>query len=136
MSKKSLASELLKTARLGNIQSGLPPILKAAPAIALFGGALVAKATGRANVVEERMLGSAEGVISLGDPGMARSQEGNARFCGEVRREGVMRMCVRCGGLGLSIESESDALELMRRKGLVMRRGNELSSVHGDMARW
>ena len=53
----SLKSEVAKLAKLTNIQNGLPPTLRAVPALAIFAGEIISKAVGGANVVEERMLG-------------------------------------------------------------------------------
>lgn len=99
MAKKvapTLTSELLKAARLGNIQNGLPPILKAAPTVAILAGSIVAHATGGPNLAEERLLGATEGVISLGEPVKVMGLRSGARVGGS---EGVRRMCLSCGQL-------------------------------------
>ncbi|KJZ76343.1 hypothetical protein HIM_04425 [Hirsutella minnesotensis 3608] len=63
----ALKGELSKLAKLSCIESGLPPILRAAPAIAIAAGAAIATATAGRNVVEERLLGS-DNAIALANP--------------------------------------------------------------------
>ncbi|KAH8174994.1 hypothetical protein LIA77_06413 [Sarocladium implicatum] len=106
-SPASLTSELLKASRLGNIQGGLPPILKAAPAIAIVAGVVVSKATGaNTNFMEERMLGATDGVIALAEPeGSIRREAHGAQVASAAySRAGVSMMCARCQGLGLRSE--------------------------------
>lgn len=104
----SLTRELLRASRLGNVQGGLPPILKVAPAIAIAAGSVISKATGsHVNLVEESMLGSTDGVIALEGP------QGSARMGGkgpqaadrQLARDGVSMMCARCQGVGFEREA-------------------------------
>ncbi|KAK5988402.1 ADP-sugar diphosphatase [Cladobotryum mycophilum] len=92
----SLRSELSKLAGLGNIQSGLPPILRAAPVIAIRAGEVLSRATNGRNIIEDRILGFDEAFM-LAAPGPTR-QEDITTVDREVvgMRAGIEMMCGRC----------------------------------------
>ncbi|KAK0384554.1 hypothetical protein NLU13_8640 [Sarocladium strictum] len=135
--RPSLTSGLLKTARLRTMQNGLPPILKAAPAVALVAGSVVASATGGRNVAEERMLGLTEGVILLGGPtGVSLVVGGRRRVMGS---QGARALCVRCGGVDLPRMHKSNRLkwEDLMIKGLVLDgRHEQTHGCLGGKGRW
>jgi hypothetical protein len=59
-SSQTLKAQLRLVAKLGNVQSGLPPILRPLPAIAILTGTAISKLTGGDNVIENRILGPDE----------------------------------------------------------------------------
>lgn len=54
----TLHVELAKIAKLSNIESGLPVLIRGLPAVAILAGAALAKATDGRNRIEERVLGN------------------------------------------------------------------------------
>lgn len=87
--KASLTAEIAKAAKLGSVQAALPPLLRGAPTIAIIAGATIAKVTGGSNLMEERLLGSREGVITL---------TGRDRLSGYVIGAlGPKALCRTCG---------------------------------------
>jgi hypothetical protein len=92
----SLISELTRAARLGSLQAGLPPILKAAPVAALFAGDAFARATGSRNLVEEKLLGTQEGNIALAGPSPRSGVKSQTSVVNENGWTGVRSMCTRC----------------------------------------
>ncbi|KAL2842545.1 hypothetical protein BJY01DRAFT_200619 [Aspergillus pseudoustus] len=67
MTQSSLTKEVVKLARLSNLQNGLPPAMRTLPVAAIVAGGLLSKITGTSNAVEERMLGAAD-MIALENP--------------------------------------------------------------------
>lgn len=88
----SLKSEVSKSAKLSNIQGGLPPLMRGLPVLAILAGEAVAKATEGRNVVEERMLG-ADDAIQLAAP---RQQSNDTTTRINKTRPGVSMMCHVC----------------------------------------
>jgi hypothetical protein len=62
-----LATELSKIAKLSNVQSALPSILRPAPTIAIMAGGAIARGTGGNNLIEEWIQGKDE-ALCLGAP--------------------------------------------------------------------
>lgn len=97
----SLKTEVSKLARLSNVQSGLPFILRGAPVIAILAGEAIAKATDGRNAIEERILGP-EKAIEL-EPPRRQARETLISTC-QWGSRGAEMMCVRCrdGGAAVS----------------------------------
>ncbi|KAI0415726.1 hypothetical protein F5X98DRAFT_376485 [Xylaria grammica] len=64
----SLKTELSKLAKRGNIQAGLPFIMRGLPVAAILAGGAIAEVSGGSNRIEERMLGPDETFV-LNMPG-------------------------------------------------------------------
>lgn len=88
----SLASEVSKSAKLRNIQGGLPPVLRLLPVVAIMAGEAVAEATDGRNAIEERMFGADE-VTHLAAP---RQQSPETTTSMDMARPGVSMMCHVC----------------------------------------
>jgi len=86
-----LKSEISKLAKLGNIQGGIPPVMRGLPVLAIMAGEAVAQATHGRNFIEERMLGADEAIL-LGAP----PKQLPLTTRGDAARPGVRMMCQRC----------------------------------------
>ncbi|VUC28000.1 unnamed protein product [Clonostachys rosea] len=89
-----LATELAKIAKLSNVQSALPSILRQAPTIAIMAGGAIARGTGSDNFIEQWIQGKDE-ALCLGAP-IGQSQllsQGNAALMpqGQVARHSGRR---------------------------------------------
>ncbi|GAW19525.1 hypothetical protein ANO14919_090130 [Xylariales sp. No.14919] len=90
----SLKTELSKLAKRGNIQAGLPFIMRGLPVAAILAGEAIAEVSGGSNRIEERMLGPDETFV-LNMPGQNPSTS-IVQSKRDSRQEGVTMMCVRC----------------------------------------
>ena len=88
----NLKTELWKTAKLGNIQAGLPSIMRVLPVVGIAVGETLSRATGRTNKVEELLLGT-DTQILLETPSNSKSPYPSIQV---YERAGVMSMCTVC----------------------------------------
>ena len=107
----SLKSDVSRLAKLGNVQGGLPPLMRGLPVLAILAGEVVAQATDTRNVIEERILGADETILL--DP----PQDASTQVSGEQIRPGVQMMCLRClegqtalGGLQVPVYSRNELI--------------------------
>ena len=102
----TLKNEVLKLAKLSNIQGGLPPLMRGLPVLAILAGEIISKATNGSNIVEQTMLGPDETML-LGSP-IAQVSMSTARKEREWIREGMKMMCMRCGKGGIESVASSE----------------------------
>lgn len=95
----NLKGELSKLARLTNVQSGLPPILKVAPVIAIAVAQRLPKTADGRNLIEDRLLGTSEAIF-LSSP---VTTESRIKINHSGTRAGVQSMCNLCNS-GMQLE--------------------------------
>jgi hypothetical protein len=89
----SLGTEISRLARLGNLQSGVPPVLRVLPVIAIAAGEAASRITGHSNKIEEHLIGPDGTTILLQGPGSTKKLLPTWHVHG---RSGVMTMCLTC----------------------------------------
>ena len=109
----SLKGELSKLARLTNVQSGLPPILKVAPVIAIAVAQRLPKTADGRNFIEDRILGTSEAIF-LSSPVITESRVKANRF---GIRAGVQSMCNLCNS-DMQLERSRQILRSLQSTGL------------------
>lgn len=90
----SLKGDLAKLAKLSSISGALPTPIRAAPALAVFAGGLLAQATNSRNVIEDRLLDT-DPLIPLEEPSKNLASAALASI--EMRaRPGIRMLCATC----------------------------------------
>lgn len=115
--RTSLRTEASKMAKLGNLQAGIPPVLRVLPVIAIAAGEAVSRVTNQSNKVEDMLLGQDEAFL-LQPPSNTNMP---SRITHGQSRYGIA-MCGICDSTGrMSLAMPGDNRDVPRDNGYLTR---------------